>query len=193
MKIVGLTYYDGSESLVIKSDSSMLVNRKPLFVADTIGDLQALPCCVLRVARLGRGIAPRFASRYYDAIAPGVDFFAADLLRKAKAEGKPWTEAVAFENSLAIGNWQDIDQRPLALSRWLQEKEGQDIGRWPSANSHWSQETLDQAVARVSQMLTIRQGDLIYVAANEQPMQLQREDIIRCVAGEVEQLYCKIK
>ena len=85
MKIIGITYYDGSENIVLKSDSSLLVNRKPLFVPERVTDLQALPCIVLRVSRLGKCIAPRFASRYYDAVAAGVDFFAADLLREAKA------------------------------------------------------------------------------------------------------------
>ena len=51
MKIIGITYYDGSENIVLKSDSSLLVNRKPLFVPERVTDLQALPCIVLRVSR----------------------------------------------------------------------------------------------------------------------------------------------
>lgn len=185
MKIIGITYYDGSENVVLKSDSSMTVNRKPLFVPEAISDLQALLCVVLRVSRLGRCIAPRFASRYYDALAAGMDYFGADNLREARAAGKPWTEAVAFEGSLAIGSWQ-----PAVNGQWSLSRGEQVInrGEWTPA-----EEILNSAVARASELLTIRQGDLIYVALNAQPWQLQPNDLIRCTDGEKELLYCKIK
>ena len=108
MKIIGITYYDGKENVVLKSDSSMTVNRKPLFVPEAIGDLRVLPCWVLRVSRLGKCIAERYASRYYDAVAAGLDFFGADMLQAAKIGGRPWTEAVAFEGSLAFGEMSEI-------------------------------------------------------------------------------------
>ncbi len=191
MKIVGITYYDGAENVVLKSDSSLLVNRKPLFVPEWFRELQALPCVVLRVSRLGKCIAPRFASRYYDAMAAGVDFFSADKLREAKKAGKPWTEAVAFENSLAVGEMEEVGSKMLEV-RWELRR-----GEETIEQIRWSQDEmqalLDQAVARVSELLTIRQGDLIYVAMNTKPWQLQQDDILRCVNNEQEQLYCKIK
>lgn len=186
MKIIGVTYYDGSANLVLKSDSSMLVNRKPLFVPEAIGDLQALPCYVLRVSRLGKCVAQQFASRYYDAVAPGADFFGADLLREAKAAGRPWVEAVAFEGSLAIGAWQSA-----ADARWLLERNGQQVAEQAWADKQ--RELFDEAVSRVSRLLTIRQGDLIYVASDCEPWRLQTNDIIRSVSGDDELLYCKIK
>lgn len=204
MKIVGITYYDGEENIVLKSDSSLLVNRKPLFVPESVHELQALPCIVLRVSRLGKCIAPRFASRYYDAVAPGLDFFAADKLREAKAAGKPWTQAIAFENSLAVGEWEEIDryaerektaalkEESLITSQWLLERDGgqTELMKWEMGGQ---QEVLDDAIARASELLTIRQGDMIYVAIGVQPWQLQSNDLICCADGEKEQLYCKIK
>lgn len=194
MKIVGVTYYDGCENVVLKSDSSMLVNRKPLFLPEATGDLQALPCWVLRVSRLGRSIAPRFAARYYDAVAPGMDFFAADLLRQAKSRGASWTEAVAFENSLAIGAWQLVKDGslPIVCSEWSVARGGNRVGQAVSAPLETGQAFAD-AVARVSDLVTIRQGDLIYIACRQTPWQLQVEDIVRCTSGEEETLYCKIK
>ena len=186
LKIIGITYYDGVENVVLKSDSSMTVNRKPLFVPEAISDLQGLPCWVLRVSRLGKCIAPRFALRYYDAVAAGVDFFGADKLQAAKAAGKPWTEAVAFEGSLAIGNWQETAEGMWLL---LRADEQVDERQWGGE----LREVFDQAVARASELLTIRQGDLIYVAQNVQPWRLQTNDVIRAVNGDEEILYCKIK
>ena len=190
MKIVGITYYDGSENVVLKSDSSMTVNRKPLFVPEAISDLQGLPCWVLRVSRLGKCIAPRFASRYYDAVAAGMDFFGADTLRASKAAGKPWTEAVAFEGSLAFGEMSDVRSQ-MSEARWQLQR-----GEERVEEQNWGgelQAMFDQAIARASELLTIRQGDLIYVACNVRPWKLQTNDVIRCVNGDEEILYCKIK
>jgi len=192
VKIIGLTYCDGEERLVLKSDSSLLVNRKPLFVPDTITELRGLPCLVLRVSRLGRCIATKFVQRYYDAIAPGVDFYGADLLREAKQAGSPWTEAVAFENSLAVGEWQAPGSLQTAeQGHWSVQRDGQRI-EWMSLSPEQWQQQMDKAVARVSELLTIRQGDLIYVTA-QQSEQLQAEDILWCEINDKEQLYCKIK
>ena len=190
MKIVGVTYYDGCENLVLKSDSSMLVNRKPLFMPDSTCDLQALPCYVLRVSRLGRSVAPRFAARYYDAVAPGVDFFAADLLAKAKACGGAWTEAVAFEYSLAIGEFTAADKlSELNWQLWRGESRVAEAAGSPAG----AEQVFADVIARVSSMVTIRQGDLIYVALKQEPWRLQPEDIIRAIGAEQEKLYCKIK
>ena len=201
MKIVGLTYYDGTESIVLKSDSSMLVNRKPLFVPEWINELEALPCWVLRVSRLGKCIAPRFADRYYDAVAAGVDFFGADKLREANSAVKPWTEAIAFENSLAIGEWDVIAQsqepkvesgQPKVESTWTVERGGEVMERIMCSREGMS-DLFAQAVVRVSALVTIRQGDLIYVAQRCKPWRLESEDIICCTNAMNEVLYCKIK
>ncbi|MBO6074290.1 MAG: hypothetical protein J6P74_04030 [Paludibacteraceae bacterium] len=193
MKIVGITYYDGTENVVLKSDSSMLVNRKPLFVPERIHALACLPCWVLRVSRLGKCIAPRFASRYYDAVAPGADFFGADVLAEAKREGKPWTEAIAFEGSLAIGEWDEVESRKSKVeSSWRLEREGESVGQM-TWDAEGLQQLFDNALSRASELMTIRQGDLIYVARKQEPWLLQAEDILRCSQGEKETLYCKIK
>ena len=191
MKIVGITYYDGLENIVLKSDSSLLVNRKPLFVPEAISDLQALPCWVLRVSRLGKCVASRFASRYYDALAAGLDFFGADKLREAKQAGKPWTEAIAFEGALAVGEMTDV-RCPMSEIRW-ELRRGEDRVTLSEWSSEGMTDMLDAAVSRVSELLTIRQGDLIYVAMQQTPWRLQTNDVVCCMNGDKEQLYCKVK
>lgn len=193
LKIIGITYYDGTQSVVLKSDSSLLVNRKPLFVPEDIHELQALPCYVLRVSRLGKCIASRFASRYYDAIAPGVDFFSADKLRVAQQNGRPWTEAIAFENSLAVGEMRDTDNLPSDGCEWTVLRDEERVHSLTDAWPEERRQLIDEAIAHVSALLTIRQGDLIYVAHRQTPWQLQAEDIVCCETNGNEQLYCKIK
>ena len=119
-----------------------------------------------------------------------MDFFGADTLRAAKAAGKPWTEAVAFEGSLAFGEMSDVRSQ-MSEARWQLQR-----GEERVEEQNWGgelQAMFDQAVARASELLTIRQGDLIYVACNVRPWKLQKNDVIRCVNGDEEILYCKIK
>ena len=51
MKIIGFSEINGAVQMVLKCDSSMLVNRKPFFIPDWSQDVRVTPCVVLRVSR----------------------------------------------------------------------------------------------------------------------------------------------
>ena len=188
MKIIGFVQYKSESSdkkweMVLKCDSCLLNGRKPLFVPDWTNEPVVTPCIILRVSRLGKEIAPRFASRYFDAIAPGADFAAADLLRKAQAEGGSWIEAIAFDYSLAIGEW--------SLTSEGTKNEGT-MFEWEGLSKEWLL-TPEEAIAQVSRVMTIRQGDLIYIQAKQEPQPIERDQVIHATLNGEEKLYCKIK
>ena len=174
MKIIGFVYNDGTPSMVLKGDSCMLNGRKPMFMPDDATELGVTACVILRVSRLGKEISERFAGRYYDAIAPGADFAALDLLRKAQEEGSSWTPSIGFDYSLALGEWMDV-----------QKDDVQSTKEWVM--------TPEKAIAEASRWMTIRQGDLIYIQAQEAPRRVEKEEIIRFAVNGEEKLYCKIK
>lgn len=162
--------------MVLKGDSCLLNGRKPLFMPEWTKELGVTECMILRVSRLGKEIAPKFANRYYDAVAPGADFIALDLAREAQKAGRPWTEALAFDYSLAIGEWMEAYPQPLPIGKgeeWLL--------------------TPEEAIARASKVMTIRQGDLIYIQKKQAPRTVSKEEIIRIEIDGEEKLYCKIK
>ena len=162
--------------MVLKGDSCLLNGRKPFFMPEGATEIGATECVILRVSRLGKEIAPRFAERYYDAVAPGVDFVDLAALRAARAAGKPWTQAIAFDYSLAIGEM--VESRQL------------------SAVSHQMSEYVlspEEAIAEASKTMTIRQGDLIYIQKKKAPRTVQKEEVIRVEIDGEEKLYCKIK
>ena len=163
--------------MVLKGDSCMLNGRKPLFVPEWTDEPVMSPCLVLRVSRLGKEIDVRFADRYYDAIAPGVDFAAADALRDAQAKRQSWTKAIAFDYSLALGEWCDKSSRFV----W----EGCPQAEWLL--------TPEQAISEASRVMTVRQGDLIYIQSQQPPQGIRREQILRATLDGIEKLYCKIK
>ena len=172
MKIIGFIYRGEESEMVLKGDSCLLNGRKPLFMPEWTKELGVTECMILRVSRLGKEIAPKFANRYYDAVAPGADFIALDLAREAQKAGRPWTEALAFDYSLAIGEFSD---ERLAFS-------GEDFVMTP-----------EEAIARASKVMTIRQGDLIYIQKKQAPRTVSKEEIIRIEIDGEEKLYCKIK
>ena len=186
MKIIGFIYRQKSKvesrktdeqwMMVLKGDSCLLNGRKPIFLPDGTSELGVTECVVLRVSKLGKGIAPKFASRYYDAVAPGADFIAMDLAREAQQAGEPWTKALAFDYSLAIGEWINNDEMSAA------ELLNDELIISP-----------EEAIARASKVMTIRQGDLIYIQRAVAPRKVEKEEIIRIEIDGEEKLYCKIK
>ncbi len=172
MKIICFTKIDGQVKMVLKCDSSLLVNRKPFFIPDWSEDVRVVPCAVVRVSRLGKNIGQKFASRYYDAVAPGFNIFAADFV----ATGD-WTSGFAFDYSLVVG-----EIEPLATPAELLGKEA----------ASWVID-LDQAVELASSIMTLRQGDMIVIDQNVAARNLVPEEVLTEEQNGKEVVYCKVK
>lgn len=166
MKIIGFSQIASEVQMVLKGDSSLLVNRKPFFIPDWSEDVRVTPCVVLRVSRLGKNVASRFASRYFDAVALGLNMYAADCA----AQGD-WVRAWAFDYSLVVGQ-----MMPTEL-----------------LNDYSTIISAEEAIERVSQVMTIRQGDMIYIDCKEEARPLVSEEVISVQKDNNELLYCKIK
>ena len=183
MKIIGFIGIDGGVEMVLKGDSCLLNNRKPFFMPEQDAKIRMTPCIVLRVSRLGKHIAPKFASRYYDAVAHGADFADERLLEQARKTGGSWTRAIAFDYSLAVGEMESrIDgscklQVPGVSSQESRAQEAVSLVLSP-----------EEAIARASEVMTIRQGDLIYIHHISGSRIVLQEELI-----EAEGLYCKVK
>ena len=54
--------------IFLKPDSALLKDGKPFFIPDFSKQVDYETELVVRISRLGKNIAPRFAHRYYDAI-----------------------------------------------------------------------------------------------------------------------------
>ncbi len=166
MKIISFSHISGSVKMVLKSDSSLLNNKKPFFIPDWSSDIRMTPCVVLRVSRLGKNIGVKFASRYYNAVALGLNIFAADYV----AQGDD-TRGWAFDFSLPIGEWMEIADNP-----------------WKDLVVN-----MDEAIAQASQVMTLRQGDLIVIDRMVESRPLVSEEVVEVHENNKELLYCKIK
>ena len=94
-----------------------------------------------------------------------------DKLTEARQKGTSWTNATAFDYSLAIGEWCD--------------KEAFDGSGLVIDCAH--------AIEEVSRLMTIRQGDLIYIDSTASRQRVENEEVIEGPEWAKYKLYCKIK
>ena len=147
-------------TIFMKSDSSLLKDGKPFFIPDFSSEIHYETEIVVKIDRLGKNIAERFAHRYYNEVTVGIDFTARDLQNKLCAQGLPWEISKAFDNSAVLGTFVplervgDVNHIPFHLDingKTVQEGNTQDM-LFP----------VDKIIAYVSRFFTLKIGDLIY-------------------------------
>ena len=62
-------------TIFMKSDSALLKDGKPFFIPDFSNEIHYETEIVVRIDRLGKNIAERFAHRYYNEVTVGIIFF----------------------------------------------------------------------------------------------------------------------
>ena len=99
---LGHTLENKEPVIFMKPDSAILKDGKPFFIPDFSNEVHYETELVVRINRLGKNIASRFAHRYYDAVTVGIDFTARDLQRRFREAGNPWELCKGFDSSAAI-------------------------------------------------------------------------------------------
>lgn len=143
-----------------KADSALLKNGKPFFVPDHLGRIDYEAEIVVRINRLGKNIAERFARRYYDALTVGIDFTARDLQTRLRKAGHPWEICKGFDGSAAIGEWVDIDKvRDVQAVRFQLDRNGQTVQEGCTCDMLFR---IDELIAYISRFFTLKTGDLLF-------------------------------
>lgn len=147
-------------TIFMKPDSSLLKDGKPFFIPDFSSEIHYETEIVVKIDRLGKNIAERFAHRYYNEITVGIDFTARDLQSKLRANGLPWEISKAFDNSAVIGDFipvsrvEDVNAIPFHL-----DINGNKVQEGNTRDMLFS---IDKIIAYVSRFFTLKIGDLIY-------------------------------
>lgn len=183
-KEMNSTLYNENDDpvLFMKPDSALLKDGKPFFIPDFSNEIHYEVELVVKINRLGKNIAERFANRYYDEITLGIDFTARDLQKKQKERGYPWEIAKAFDNSAAIGDFipkdsfgKSIDE--LDFSLFKNDKKVQ------QGNSSEMIHSVDKIISYASRFYTLKIGDLIYTGT---PAGVGKVDVGDCLNGYIE-------
>lgn len=160
-KEFGHTQENREPVIFMKPDSAILKDGKPFFVPDFSHEVHYETEVVVRICRLGKNIAPRFAHRYYDAVTVGIDFTARDLQRKFREAGNPWELCKGFDNSAAIGTFISLEQAGGDLQNldFHLDIDGCEVQRGNTADMLFK---IDDIIAYVSRFMTLKIGDLLF-------------------------------
>lgn len=195
MKILGIANNgEGRPSLYLKPDSSLLVNRKPFFIPDFAPCFQANPCLVLKINRLGKNIAPRFANRYFSEAALGYNISVPHSLQLSSPAEKA---AAAGSTQPAVGTLSTFAFDYSAIVGEFQEYTGIAESPWTFQDRHLSLEELlcepSRALEVLSQYVTIRMGDMICIDFDTMPIRLEPELVLTAHIAADQTLFCRIK
>jgi 2-keto-4-pentenoate hydratase/2-oxohepta-3-ene-1,7-dioic acid hydratase in catechol pathway len=150
-----------SEPVVfMKPDTALLRNNKPFFIPDFTEELHYETELIVKINRLGKNIAPKYAHRYYSEIGLGVDFTARDVQRRLKNEGKPWEISKAFDNSAVIGDFIPVEKVGNVQDiRFSLQLNGATVQQGHSADMIFP---IDELIAYVSCFFTLKIGDILF-------------------------------
>lgn len=152
---------DSDPVLFLKPDSSLLKNGTPFYLPDFSKEIHYEAEVVVKINRLGKNIAERFAHRYYNEITIGIDFTARDLQNRLKMQGFPWEISKGFDNSAAVGEF-------ISKDEWQQDINSLDFSFYKDsvcvqkANTKEMIHSVDAIIAYASRFYTLKIGDLIF-------------------------------
>jgi 2-keto-4-pentenoate hydratase/2-oxohepta-3-ene-1,7-dioic acid hydratase in catechol pathway len=147
-------------TIFMKPDSALLRENRPFFMPRFSNQIEHEVELVVRINRLGRNIAPRFAHRYYSEVALGVDFTARDLQNQCKQLGAPWEISKAFDNSAVVSDFISLEElSDIQDIHFSLRKNGQIQQQGHTKDMLFS---VDNLIAYISQFFTLKIGDLIF-------------------------------
>ena len=116
MKIFAITdnYYGGDPAGAegpgwrFLPDSAVFRAPNPHFLEDERSSAGAFPTLAVRIDRLGKSIAPRFASRYTGHVAIAVNIRDLDAEERLRRSGLPIDPAWGYDRSLLLSDWFEV-------------------------------------------------------------------------------------
>ncbi|MDA7570804.1 fumarylacetoacetate hydrolase family protein [Flavobacteriaceae bacterium] len=146
--------------LFLKPDTTILQKNQPFFIPHFSNDIHYEVEILVRIEKLGKHIAPHFASKYYSQIGLGIDFTARTVQDELKQKGLPWEKAKAFDGSSLIGDWFDKETfKSLDELSFRLDKNGITVQETTTAYMLWK---IDELISYCSQYFTLKIGDVIF-------------------------------
>lgn len=186
------TLIKSEPTIFMKPDSSLLKDGKPFYIPDFSSDVQYETEIVVKIDRLGKNIAPRFASRYYSEVTVGIDVTARDLQQELRKDGMPWELCKSFDNSAIIGNFislSELEENVNSLSFHL-EINGQTVQMGNTKDQLFK---VDEIIAYVSRFFTLKIGDLIFTGTPSGIGKMNINDHLQGYIKEEKLLDCYVK
>ena len=146
--------------IFIKPDTAILLKKQPFFIPDFSDDVHHEVEVLVKINKVGKHIAKKFAHKYYDEISVGIDFTARDLQSQLKAKGLPWEKAKSFDGAAVIGEWmpkstfKDVNDLNFSL-----KKNAEIVQNGQTSHMLYK---IDEIIEYVSKYFTLKIGDIIF-------------------------------
>lgn len=184
--------------LFIKPDSSMAQApaskgsaNKPFFLPDFSNEVHYETELVIKICKLGKNIAARFAHRYYEEVTVGLDLTARDLQQKLRKAGMPWEISKGFDGSAVLGDF--VPLKELGDVQNLELKldiNGKTVQNGCTADMIFA---VDTVIEYASRFFTLKTGDLIYTGTPAGVGPLFKEDHLEAYLAGKKLLDLRIK
>ncbi|MDR1370370.1 MAG: fumarylacetoacetate hydrolase family protein [Dysgonamonadaceae bacterium] len=170
-------------TVFLKPDSSLLKDGKPFFIPDFTSEMDYETEIVVKIGRLGKNIAAKFAHRYYSEITVGIDFTARDLQRKLRDGGMPWEICKAFDCSAAIGNFVPLETLKGGINNipFHLDINGTKVQEGNTQDMIFK---VDEIIEYASRFFTLKIGDLIYTGTPAGIGKVEINDHLQGFVGE---------
>ena len=175
----------------MKPGTALLPKNNPFVYPSFSKDVHHEVEVVLKINRLGKHIDEKYAHKYYNEIAIGVDFTARDIQEQCKKNGLPWEKAKAFDGSAPTSKFVNIDQfndiNNLNFSLQINGNQKQ------KGNTQDMIFNFNQIIAYISKFVTLKIGDLIYTGTPEGVGSVKIDDKIECFIEDKNLLHFNVK
>ena len=109
MKLLCAEYNEAGEvAYNVIGDNALLRNNDDFYIPAFATELSCVPQIVLRIGKIGKHVAERFAERYYEEVGVGIRFYADNLERELLATSLSPSAAMAFDSSAAISSMKSL-------------------------------------------------------------------------------------
>ena len=166
----------------LKPDSALLKNNKPFFLPGFSDNIHYEVEVVIKISKLGKGIAAKFAHRYYDEVTLGIDITARDIQSRQAKTGMPWELSKCFDGAAPVGafipaasikDMGDLDFRLDINGKTVQQSNTSDMIFG-----------FNDIVEYVSKYFTLKTGDLIFTGTPSGVGQLKKNDNLVAYMGD---------
>lgn len=175
----------------MKPDTAILLKKQPFFIPEFSNDVHHEVELVVKISKLGKHIDQKFAYKYYDEIAVGIDFTARDLQQKLKEKGLPWEKAKAFDGAAVVGNFVNKSQFPDINNINFSLKSNDTIVQ--KGNTSLMLWKVDALIEYVSKYFTLKIGDIIFTGTPSGVAKVSPNDVLTGYLEGEENFKIKVK
>ncbi|TCI92663.1 fumarylacetoacetate hydrolase family protein [Tenacibaculum sp. M341] len=174
----------------LKPDSAILPKKMPFFIPTFSDNVHYEVEVLVKINKVGKHIATKFAHKYYDTVGLGIDLTARDVQAKCKEKGLPWEKAKAFDGSAVVGEFYPKEEFDMENISFQLKKNGEVVQDGNTKTMLWK---IDELVSYVSQYFTLKKGDIIFTGTPAGVGKVQENDVLTGIIQGKQAFEIKIK